>query len=91
MIKKKQNFSNKKLQLKLHQEIPRKRATNYQFRYRGTNSVGQPYQLLFLPDHIPQFVNKLNHLLCNIDVMFVCPLNFCIYFISPYNKGTNSP
>ena len=43
-----------------------------------------------MPDQIPQFVNELNHLLCNTDALFVCPLTFYICSISPDSKGTNS-
>ena len=41
-----------------------------------------------MPDQIPQFVNQLNHLLYNIDALFICAFTFCICSISPKNEGT---
>ena len=42
-----------------------------------------------MSNHIRQFINKLNHLLYNIDTPFACPLTFCICSMSPNSKGTN--
>ena len=67
-----------------------KKKELYRFRHWVKNSVGHLYELQFLPDQIPQFVNESNHSLCNIDVIFVCPLTFCICSMSLFSKGTNS-
>ena len=43
--RKDKTFQKNQAHQKLHQEISEKnRATNYRFRYRGTNSVNQPYE-----------------------------------------------
>ena len=67
------------------------RPTNYRFRYRGANSVGQPYDCHNLC--LNKFLNlktTLNHLMYNIDIFFLCPLTFYICYISPESKGRNS-
>ena len=87
--KKQQNFSNHKTKQKLHRQKSLKRATNYRFRHKSPNSVGQLYDLSFLPDQIHQFLNELNHLLCNIDALFICPLTFYIHFIFPIVREQN--
>ena len=43
-----------------------------------------------MPSQVPPFLNELNHLLGNTDVLFVCPLTFYICSISLDSKGANS-
>ena len=59
MLKKQQNFSNKKSQQKLHEEILQRKSYKLPISISGINFVGQSYALLFLPDQVPQFVNEL--------------------------------
>ena len=74
MIKNNKNLEWTKHNRNSCQQISGKeRATNYQFQYRGTSSMGQPYRGLFSFEQIPQFVTELKQLLYNIDVLFVVP------------------
>ena len=74
--KRQQNFSNKRRQQKLQQQISEKKLQTIDFDIEE--------QILFI---IPLFVNEFNNLLCNIDRLVPCPLTFCIYFMSLCSKG----
>ena len=55
----------------------------------GTKLCRSTIWMIILPDQISQFVNELNHLLYDIDVLFTYPLTFCIFSIYSESRGTN--
>ena len=62
--------------IKRNSKYQKKKSYKRSILISGTNSVGQPYELLFLPDQISQFEKELNHLLCNTEALFASSLTF---------------